>query len=81
MSFNVHLYDKLCEERRQSLQQEAARRRVLACLPVRPGVSRQAIGKLGRVMVAIGSRLEGVDQAYQHGKPVRGALSYESHKF
>ncbi len=58
MSFNAHLHDKLCEERRQTLQQEIAQRRLLAGLPQRKGMGRRVIGRLGVALVAIGSRLE-----------------------
>ncbi len=61
MSFNLHLYDKLCEERRQTLQKEVAQQHILAGLPGRQSIGRRAVGKLGSTLVAIGSKLEQFD--------------------
>ncbi len=72
MNYNLHIHDKLCEERRQKLQDEAMRRRMLAGLPRRKGLGRRAIGKLGVALVALGTRLEQVEH---RGEPVAHGIS------
>lgn len=72
MSFNAHLYDKLAAEHRQDLQYEMERKRMLACLPHKH-VGRRAAGRLGVLLVAMGTRLEEFEQrgeimAYDLGK-------------
>ncbi len=67
MSYNAHLYDKLCEERRQTLQHEMAQRRMLAGIIQRKGIGRGVIGRLGVALVAVGTRLEQFDH---HGGSV-----------
>ncbi len=75
MSYNRYLYDKLYEEHRQTIQREAAQRRLLASLPHRHGLARRAIGRLGVALVTVGSKLEQFDH---HGEPVvPGVLQYE----
>ena len=61
MSHNRYLYDKLYEEHRQTIQREAAQRRLLASLPHRHGLARRAIGRLGVALVTVGSKLEQFD--------------------
>ena len=72
MSYNLHILDKLCEEHRQTLQDEAMRRRMLAGLPRRTGPGRRAIGKLGVALVALGIRLQKVEH---RGEPVVHGIS------
>ena len=72
MNFNVHHYDKLAAEHRQGLQCEMEQKRLLARLPHR-SVGRRAAGRLGILLVAVGTRLEKFDQrgktmAYDLGK-------------
>ena len=72
MSYNLHIHDKLSEEHRQTLQDEAMRHRMLAGLPRRKGLGRRAIGKLGVALVALGTRLEQVER---RGDPVIHSIS------
>ena len=72
MSYYLHLHDKLCEEHRQTLQDEAMQRRMLAGLPRRKGLGRRAIGKLGVALVALGTKLEQVEH---RGEPVAHGIS------
>jgi len=72
MSYNLHIHDKLSEEYRQTLQDEAMRHRMLAGLPRRKGLGRRAIGKLGVALVALGTRLEQVEH---RGDPVVHGIS------
>jgi hypothetical protein len=75
MSYNRYLYDKLYEEHRQTMQREAAQRRLLVSLPHRHGLVRRAIGRFGVALVAVGSKLEQFDH---HSEPVvPGVLHYE----
>ena len=67
MSFHVHLYDDALVQRRQDLLHKADRERRLARLPHRKNLGRRAVGRMGALLVAFGSRLE---QFEQHGKPV-----------
>ena len=67
MSYNAYLYDKLCEERRQTLQHEMAQRRMLAGIIRRKDMGRGVIGRLGVALVAVGTRLEQFDH---HSEPV-----------
>ena len=72
MNFNVHHYDRLATEHRQGLQYEREQKRLLACLP-HHNVARRAAGRLGVLLVALGTRLEEFDQhrkvmAYDLGK-------------
>jgi len=72
MSYNLHLHDKLCKERRQSLQYEMAQRRMLAELPYRKSIGRCVVGKFGIALIAIGSRLE---QFEHRTKPVMRSVN------
>jgi hypothetical protein len=72
MNFNVYHYDKLAAERRQGLLLEMEQKRLLARLPHR-SMGRRAAGRLGILLVALGTRLEKFDQpgkamAYDLGK-------------
>ena len=76
MSYNIHIFDKLSEERRQTMRQEAAQRRLLASLPHRHNFARRALGRLGVALMAVGSKLEQFDHhnvvAPRAGMEVRG---------
>jgi hypothetical protein len=72
MSYNLHMLDKLSEEHRQTLQDEAVRHRMLAALPRRTSLGRRAIGKLGVALVALGARLEQVEH---RGDPLIHSIS------
>lgn len=67
MSFHVHLYDDALVQRRQELLQRADRERKLTRLPRRKGLGRRTVGRIGVLLIALGSRLE---QFEQHSKPV-----------
>jgi hypothetical protein len=70
-----HYYDKLSQDHRQRVQADAERRRVANALPRQyrqPGLGRHALGKLGAALVALGSRLERIEQS---GKPAMRELS------
>ena len=67
MSFHVHLYDDALVQRRQELLQKADRERKLTRLPRRKGLGRRTVGRIGVLLIALGSRLE---QFERHGKPV-----------
>ena len=69
MNFYVHHYDKLAAEHRQELRHEMEQQRLLASLP-HHNVARRAAGRLGVLLVALGTRLEEFDQ---HGK----AMAYD----
>jgi len=58
MNYNIHLHDKLLEERRQMLQDEATRRHALRDRPHRASMGRRAVGRLGVALIAVGSQLE-----------------------
>ena len=55
---HYHLYDKLCEDHRQQLQNEVNARRLLARSSRRRGLGRRVVGKLGVALMAVGSKLE-----------------------
>ena len=61
MNFYIHHYDKLAAEHRQELQHEMEQRRLLAGLP-HHNVARRAAGRLGVLLVALGTRLDELDQ-------------------
>jgi hypothetical protein len=72
MNFNVHYYDQLAAEHRQGLQHEWEQKRLLASLP-HDNVARRAAGRLGVLLVVLGTRLEEFDRrgktmAYDLGK-------------
>jgi hypothetical protein len=58
----THYYDKLSHDHRQQMQADAAQQRLAKRLPRQPGLGRHAVGKLGTALVALGSRLERVEQ-------------------
>ncbi len=60
-----HHFNRLGEDHRQQLLQEAANRRLQACLSHRSGILRHLIGRLGVALVAVGSRLERVEHSEQ----------------
>jgi hypothetical protein len=63
MSMNQDMYTTLREERRKALLAEAERERLATRLPgPRRALGRRAIGRLGSMMIAAGSRLERVEQ-------------------
>lgn len=72
MNFNVNYYDKLAAEHRQGLLLEMEQKRLLARLP-HHSVGRRVAGRLGVLLVALGTRLEKFEQrgkamAYDLGK-------------
>ncbi len=72
MNYNVHYYDKLAVEHRQGIQHEMEQQHLLACLP-HHNVARRVAGRLGVLLVSLGTRLEELDQhsevvAYDLGK-------------
>ena len=67
MSFHVHLYDDALVQRRQDLLHKVDRERRLARLPRRKSPGRKAVGRMGTLLVALGSRLV---QFEQQSKPV-----------
>ncbi len=69
---SMHLYDKLREEHRQTIQREAAQRRLLADLPRHHSIGRRAVGRLGVALVTLGSRLEQFDH---HSEPAMPGVS------
>jgi hypothetical protein len=76
MNYNLDLHDRLCKEHHQTLEREAAQRRLLASLPRRHSIARRAIGKFGVALVAVGSKLEQIDHRREPVGP--GVLKYES---
>ena len=70
-----HYYDKLSQDYRQRVQADAEMQRMAKHLPRQyrqPGLGRHAIGRLGAALVALGSRLERIEQS---GKPAMPELS------
>lgn len=72
MNFYMHHYDRLAAEHRQELLHEMEQKRLLAGLP-HHSMARRAAGRLGVLLVALGTRLEELDQrgkvmAYDLGK-------------
>lgn len=59
-----HHYDMLSAERRQQLRDEAENHRLQAALPRCPGMGRHLVGRLGVVLVAVGSRMERFEQPH-----------------
>ena len=76
MNYNLDLHDRFCKEHHQTLEREAAQRRLLASLPRRHSIARRAIGKFGVALVAMGSKLEQIDYRRESVGP--GVLKYES---
>ena len=63
MSPHIYLTEKACEAHRQELLREAERERLLAQLPRhRRSVSRYAAGKLGVLLLWLGTRLRPFEQ-------------------
>jgi hypothetical protein len=67
MCFHVHLYEDALMQGRQDLLHKISRERKLTRLPRRKGLGRRTAGRIGVLLVALGSRLE---QFEQQGKPV-----------
>jgi hypothetical protein len=61
MNFNVDHYEKLVVEHCQDIQHKSERQRLLACLP-HHAVARRAAGRLGVLLVTLGTRLEKLDR-------------------
>ena len=57
-----HLYDKVAAEHRQDLQREARQRHLLAGLPRHHLSMGRIVGRLGALLVALGSRMEQIEQ-------------------
>ena len=69
------LYNKLSQDHRQQMQADAAMRHMAKRLPTQPrqsGLGRHVIGRIGSALVALGSRLEQIEQT---GNPVLPMLS------
>lgn len=64
----THYYDKPSQDHRQQMQADAAQQRLVKRQPRQAGLGRHAVSKLGTALVALGSRLERVEQ------PARPAL-------
>lgn len=62
MGPNLYLYEKVLEMHRQDLQHEVEVRRLLAGLPKRPGPARQGAGKLGVLLLKLGTWLKRMEQ-------------------
>ena len=62
MGPNMYLYEKAREAYYQDLQREMAENRLLAHLP-RHRLSRRAAGKLGVLLLKLGSRLKQFEQS------------------
>jgi hypothetical protein len=58
MVANLHLYEKALEVHRRDLRHEGEGRRLLAHLPKRRSMSRQAAGKLGVLLLKLGMWLK-----------------------
>ncbi|HZR40376.1 MAG TPA: hypothetical protein VFB12_09695 [Ktedonobacteraceae bacterium] len=64
MGFNMDLYEKAREEHYQDLRREAENNRLLAQLPQqRRSLSRYAVGKLGVLLLNLGTWLKGFEQS------------------
>jgi hypothetical protein len=62
MGLNMYLYEKAREAHYQDLQREMAENRLLAHLP-RHRLSRRLAGKLGVLLLKLGSRLKQFEQS------------------
>ncbi len=58
MMNNQYVYEKELEMRRRDLHLEMEKRQLLARLPKRPNLGRQAAGKLGVLLLKLGLRLK-----------------------
>jgi hypothetical protein len=64
MNSNVYLYEKVRQAHSQDLLREAEKRRLLAQLPRhRRSISRHAAGKLGVLLLKLGTRLKQFEQS------------------
>jgi hypothetical protein len=64
MGFNMHLYEKAREEYYQDLRREAEQNRLLAHLPRHHrSLSRSALGKLGVLLLNLGTWLKQFEQS------------------
>lgn len=64
MGLNMYLYEKAREAHYQDLRREAEKRRLLARLPrYRRSMSRRAAGKLGVLLLKLGTRLKQFEQS------------------
>jgi len=64
MDSKVYLYEKVRQAHSQDLLREAEKRRLLAQLPRhRRSISRYAAGKLGVLLLKLGTRLKQVEQS------------------
>jgi hypothetical protein len=62
---NMYLYEKVREAHYQDLLREAEKRRRLSCLPRhRRGMSRRAVGKLGALLLKLGTWLKQFEQSH-----------------
>jgi hypothetical protein len=63
---NLYLHDQLVAMHRQDLQHEAEQSRLLAQLSPRQGYAiRHVISRMGTLMIALGTRLQSLDQRYE----------------
>lgn len=63
MGPNMYLYEKVREAHYQDLQREMAESRLLAHLP-RHRLGRRIVGKLGVLLLKLGSRLKQFEQSH-----------------
>jgi hypothetical protein len=64
MGLNMYLYEKAREAHYQDLRREAEKRRLLTRLPrYRRSMSRRAAGKLGVLLLKLGTRLKQFEQS------------------
>ncbi len=64
MGPNMYLYEKACEALDQDLRREAEKRRLLAHLPRhRWSMSRRTVGKLGELLLKLGTWLKQLEQS------------------
>ncbi len=64
MNSNVYLYEKVRQAHSQDLLREAEKRRLLAQLPQHHrSISRHAAGKLGVLLLKLGTRLKQFEQS------------------
>ena len=63
---NQHYHhEMLAAEHFSDLRRDIERERILAQLPQRLSVWRRGIGRVGRLLVVVGTRMEGVTQSDQ----------------
>ena len=61
---NQHLYEKELEMRHRELQREMQKNQLLAQLPKRLSMSRRAAGKLGILLLKLGTWLKQFEQPH-----------------